>query len=62
MARILYTVLVFCTLSAFVRGRAVVSPRKQAEIMVSKTAALNPGAESFVFISKLVLLPFNFSE
>lgn len=29
------TVLLLCSLSALVRGRAIVSPRKQAELMVS---------------------------
>ena len=30
-----HTVLLFCTLGALVRGRAVVSPKRQAELMVS---------------------------
>ena len=35
MGRFLLTVLALCTLNASVHGKAIVSPRKQAELMVS---------------------------
>ena len=35
MAQYLFTVALVCTLAALVCGRAVVDPRKQAELMVS---------------------------
>ena len=36
MGQYLLTVWMLCSLAAVVRGRAVVSPRKQAELMVSR--------------------------
>ena len=36
MGHYLFAVYILCTLGAMVFGRAVVSPRKQAELMVSR--------------------------
>lgn len=41
MGLYLLTVLMLCTLGAVVRGRAVVSPKKQAELVVSLMTILS---------------------